>query len=80
MKCVIPVEHHSLLAKLYQETGVPLDRLPYTPHFEHLHAQFCAQAKLGVAPQKLWEQLMYLRKVNKLTKIGKRKTEVIYNP
>ena len=71
----IPIEHHLLLSKLYQEAGVPLDRLPYTPQFEQLHAQFCAQSRMSAALQEVWEQLWKLRKSNHLAKIRKAKAE-----
>lgn len=69
----IPIEHHVLLAKLYQEAGVPLDRLAYTPEFDDLHVRFCALSRIGATRKCVWDQLVTLRKSNHLTKIGRKK-------
>lgn len=75
-KPFIPVEHHATLAKLYFETGIPLDRLPYTQEFEQLHCKFCAQSHYGASLNQLWEQLVSLRKRYQLAKIRKRRDAV----
>lgn len=74
-KHYIPIEYHSLLSKLYQETGLASDHLPYTPEFETLYANFCAKSRLAVGPHLVWEQLTSLRKGGKLSTTRKTKSQ-----
>lgn len=57
------VEDRELLVKLYTELGRTADDLPYTPHFEKLHATY-AYTLSGPAPthNEVWRQLLNLRK------------------
>ena len=70
-KSYIPAQHLPLLARLYSETGISVDRLPYTPPFDQLYAKFCAQSRLAVTPHELWEELIAMRKGKLLSTMKK---------
>lgn len=58
-----------LLAKLYSDLGVPLDKLPYTTEFDRLQAEFCAQGKIAITARQLWRELISLRKTGLLPRL-----------
>ncbi len=65
------MESANLLADAYARTGIPLDRLPYSPDFDRL----CEAARdLGVvakSQQEVWKALVNLRKRGCLPRVGR---------
>lgn len=54
-----------VLVELYLREGQPLDRLPYTEHFERIYSGY-----LRVEPTRdkafVWQRLLYIRKSGRL--------------
>lgn len=64
-----------VVGALYLEEGVPMDRLPYTNHFENIFAGFLAEFKdVDTNRSEFWRQLVYMRKHGTLPNITERKT------
>lgn len=66
-----PAHDRAVLVRVYEKIGRTADDLPYTPHFEKLHALYARQLK-GGAPghHAVWRELLNLRKAGKLPKLG----------
>lgn len=62
-------EHAQVLSKLYAETGVPVDRLPYTPQFETIRDGLIAATGQPYSALEVWKTLVYLRKSGRLPKV-----------
>jgi len=62
-----------VLIEIYREVGVPSDALPYTEHFESLHAEFCARTGKAVTMHTVWRALSNLRKRSRLPEIKNKK-------
>jgi catechol 2,3-dioxygenase-like lactoylglutathione lyase family enzyme len=60
-----------VLIKTYAEVGRTADDLPYTPHFEKLHAAYAAaHGEPKPTRRETWRHLLNLRKAAKLPKLG----------
>ncbi len=56
------MSHQEHLARVYSQIGVPLDQLPYTPEMDRL-IQLLTRAEGGQSThQKVWRELLNLRK------------------
>ena len=59
------------LIAVYEKIGRTADDLPYTPHFERLHAMYARQFKANKPDHAaVWRQLLAIRKAGKLPKLG----------
>lgn len=58
--------------RLYQETGVPLDRLPYTDVFEKMLGAFTRETKLILTLREFYTELLKLRKFGQLGKLNRK--------
>lgn len=64
-----------VLARLYEELGRTADDLPYTPHFERLHATYvAAHSTAKPTRRQTWRHLLNLRKSGRLPKLGEAPT------
>ncbi len=61
------------LLELYKQSGLPLDRLPYTSEFENLFTTFAAENPSTFTRSDLWYALTYLRKRSLLPRKGRGK-------
>lgn len=50
----------------YFLTGIPCDRLPYTPQFDQIHGRVTGNGYLNITKHELWMLLCALRKSGKL--------------
>jgi catechol 2,3-dioxygenase-like lactoylglutathione lyase family enzyme len=65
-----------VLTQIYQEIGRTADDLPYTPHFETLHARYAAHhADPKPTRHETWRHLLNLRKAGKLPKLGEARSQ-----
>jgi len=60
---------NSILIDAYRQICVPLDRLPYSEEFEHLHSLVQHGAGTLIPKQLLWERLLRIRKSGGLPRL-----------
>ena len=69
-----PGDRAALIA-VYEKIGRTADDLPYTPHFERLHAMYARKFKSNAPDHSaVWRQLLAIRKAGKLPKLGQAAT------
>lgn len=54
--------HKEVLAELYKQTRLTVDRLPYTDEFEKLYTEFVAQTGRALTRNEVWRALASVRK------------------
>jgi catechol 2,3-dioxygenase-like lactoylglutathione lyase family enzyme len=75
IEAAVPPRRDALI-KAYVAVGRTADDLPYTPHFEKLYADYCAQyGQTKPSRQETWRHLLNLRKGGKLPKLGEARSE-----
>jgi hypothetical protein len=65
------MSHQEQLARAYLQVGIPLDRLPYSLDMDRLVAWLSSAEGEGATSQKVWRELVDLRKRGKLPKLGR---------
>jgi len=54
--------HKEVLAELYKQTRLTVDRLPYTDEFEKLYTEFVARTGRALTRNEVWRALASVRK------------------
>ena len=69
------IADRAALIGVYEKIGRTADDLPYTPHFERLHAMYARKFKSNPPDHStVWRQLLAIRKAGKLPKLGQAAT------
>lgn len=74
-----PASKISIVKRLYQKYGIPLDKLPYTTEFEEMMAEFAKESRMVLNLKMFYTGLLKLRKSGKLGKLnGKDQYEEVH--